>query len=534
MFGMQIGMCGVGKPEGDEHRSRTVLRLATGMALAIVMAIAFAGTAQAQSGLEQSKSAVEALTPDIFGEVDPAVLEQVRNNGIAVPSGEDEWAKLVQQAADGEPLPTPDVPIAYAWGRPGQNGWYRSDVLVLWQNSRGLLFPFTPGVTVQGCGLGVVVANTSAQVSCRVTDAAGTWANSIFIKTDNTAPQVTLAGVEDGAVYVAGRVPEPRCDTSEVADIAAGRSGVQTQATVTISGGPLGEITASCAGAKDNAGNPQTAVVEATYRVLAPPQVTPQITGLEREGWYYTDVSLTWQVSGDEIQTTGCDSVTVSTDQVATFTCTASNEYGDSHSASVTIKRDTTAPDVAVTGVQDGAVYTVGSVPVIGCQTEQEGVGESGTVQQAALTTSGGPLGSVIATCAGARDIAGNTGSASVTFQVHYPFAGFYAPIDSDTLNVVAAGRAVPVKFSLSGDRGLDIVAAGSPTSQEIACDGSLPQVGVEETVDDARDSGLTYDSTTDTYLYVWKTSDNWGGTCRMLTVALIDGSKHTAMFRLR
>jgi hypothetical protein len=38
------------------------------------------------------------------------------------------------------------------------------------------------------------------------------------------------------------------------------------------------------------------------------------------------------------------------------------------------------------------------------------------------------------------------------------------APVDSPpTVNTVKAGAAVPVKFSVNGDRGLDIFAVGYP-----------------------------------------------------------------------
>jgi hypothetical protein len=33
---------------------------------------------------------------------------------------------------------------------------------------------------------------------------------------------------------------------------------------------------------------------------------------------------------------------------------------------------------------------------------------------------------------------------------------------------------------------------------------------------------------------HVWKTSKAWSGSCRELTVALIDGTSHTARFRLK
>lgn len=113
------------------------------------------------------------------------------------------------------------------------------------------------------------------------------------------------------------------------------------------------------------------------------------------------------------------------------------------------------------------------------------------------------------------------------------PFGGFYAPVNAQpTLNAMNAGRAVPVKFSLSGDRGLSIMAAGYPKSQQIDC-GAATVDGIEETVP-AGGSSLSYDAVTDRYSYVWKTDASWAGTCRQLVVKLIDGTSHRASFRFR
>ena len=46
-------------------------------------------------------------------------------------------------------------------------------------------------------------------------------------------------------------------------------------------------------------------------------------------------------------------------------------------------------------------------------------------------------------------------------------FAGFFQPIDNGVFNRMKAGRAVPVKFGLGGDHGLDIFAAGVPEGDD-------------------------------------------------------------------
>jgi hypothetical protein len=125
------------------------------------------------------------------------------------------------------------------------------------------------------------------------------------------------------------------------------------------------------------------------------------------------------------------------------------------------------------------------------------------------------------------------TSAASLwTFGTVYPFTGFFQPIDNlPTLNALQAGRAVPVKFALGGDRGLGILASGYPASQRITCDANALVDSVELTLASSS-SALSYD--TGQYTYVWKTDKAWAGTCRELVLRLIDGTDHRARFQLR
>ncbi len=129
-------------------------------------------------------------------------------------------------------------------------------------------------------------------------------------------------------------------------------------------------------------------------------------------------------------------------------------------------------------------------------------------------------------------DAGGLTAECSFTVTVLYNFAGFFSPISNTSLNTVNAGRAIPVKFSLSGNKGLNILAANSPSSFQISCDGTAPTNEMETVT--AGGSSLSYDAASDQYVYVWKTESSWAGTCRQLRVTLNDGSVHTANFRFR
>jgi hypothetical protein len=95
----------------------------------------------------------------------------------------------------------------------------------------------------------------------------------------------------------------------------------------------------------------------------------------------------------------------------------------------------------------------------------------------------------------------------------------------------VKAGSAIPVKFSLNGNQGLNVLAAGFPTSQPMACDSTMPSDAIEQTVT-AGSSGLQYDAATDQYTYVWKTNKEWASSCRALNVQLSDGTSHMAYFK--
>jgi hypothetical protein len=143
------------------------------------------------------------------------------------------------------------------------------------------------------------------------------------------------------------------------------------------------------------------------------------------------------------------------------------------------------------------------------------------------------PVGTTIVT-ATANDGNGNTASCSFNVTVLYNFSGFFAPIDNlPAFNEMKAGQAAPVKFSLSGNKGLNIFAANSPNSVQINCENGATILPVEETLN-AGSSSLSYDATSDRYHYVWKTESSWKNTCRQLNVVLNDGTTHSALFKFK
>ena len=133
-----------------------------------------------------------------------------------------------------------------------------------------------------------------------------------------------------------------------------------------------------------------------------------------------------------------------------------------------------------------------------------------------------------------AMDGAGGESACNFTVTVMYNFLGFFEPVDNPPfVNMANAGSAIPVKFSLSGNKGLNIFAAGYPVSQQIACVSGAPLDVIEQTIT-AGGSSLSYDPMLDQYVYVWKTDKSWKGTCRQLILNLNDGTTHAANFQFK
>ena len=119
----------------------------------------------------------------------------------------------------------------------------------------------------------------------------------------------------------------------------------------------------------------------------------------------------------------------------------------------------------------------------------------------------------------------------SVSLAVLYPWTGFFEPTNNPSvLNRAKAGSAIPVRFSLGGNRPAPVVATGSPEVAAVSCPNWATDV-IEQTVS-ASSSSLRYDTATGQYVYTWKTQSSWAGGCRRLRLVLKDGTRREAVFR--
>ncbi|MFN8440647.1 MAG: calcium-binding protein [Caldilineaceae bacterium] len=190
------------------------------------------------------------------------------------------------------------------------------------------------------------------------------------------------------------------------------------------SGSSTVTVTATC---KDLAGNTGTASYSVRIDPTAPNANPSQSPAANGAGWNNTDVTVNWNwtFTGAIIDTANCTtSSTSSGEGTLTLSATCKDVALNQRTATYTVKVDKSAPSVILTGVSNGASYTVGSVPTAACSTTDA---LSGVATQATLSLTGGNpdgTGSFTATCSGATDLAGNSAAAvSVSYTVNAPTA---------------------------------------------------------------------------------------------------------------
>jgi hypothetical protein len=208
----------------------------------------------------------------------------------------------------------------------------------------------------------------------------------------------------------------------------------------------------------------------------------------------------------------------------------------DGSTATFAVPVDTLPPTIAIYAPVDGSYLLAGDTvtSLYSCADAGSGLAASGGC--VGPVASGSPVDSTAGTktfTVNAADAVGHTSSKSVTYQV-WPFSGFLSPVNNPpTLNLAKAGSAIPVKFSLGGNRGLNFFATGSPASRTVGCTSGVPLDDVEQTVT-AGSSSLQFDSTSNQYTYVWKTSSAWSATCRELTLTFTNGDVRKAEFKFK
>ncbi|MCK8610044.1 PxKF domain-containing protein [Agromyces sp. C10] len=362
---------------------------------------------------------------------------------------------------------------------------------------------------------------------------------------DTVAPVVTLECPSEPVLR-----NEPATASWSATDNVGFASGTVTSGTVSLDTSTYGAKTKTLAAGfiADAAGN-TSAAVSCNYSVTEqdPPVVTfancPDPLELVMEQEYVLTWNATDEEGGSGLATDATGTITIDTDVYGPGSVTAPIARDNAGNESAQVKceyfvDDVTPPVVNLT-CPVGPFLLGETVPDAQWTASDPSPGsglagaDSGSI---AVSTSSVGAKTLSVPAGAVSDIAENTSLESnvCSYSVVYDFTGFLRPVDmGTTFNSVKAGSAVPMKFSLDGDQGLGIIAAGFPKINRYTC-GPIPNVDpIEETVN-AGGSSLSYDPVTDQYNYVWKTDKGWAGSCGTFTLKLDDGTTHTVNFQFK
>lgn len=272
-----------------------------------------------------------------------------------------------------------------------------------------------------------------------------------------------------------------------------------------------------------------------------PPVITPTVVGtLGSNGWYTSDVTVSWSVVDGESPITsssGCDPTTVSSDTPGTtLTCTATSG-GGTDSASVTIKRDATAPTIS--GSRSPAANTHGwnntDVTVtFTCNDATSGVASCGPNQ---TISSEGANQSASGT---AVDNAGNSASATVSginidktaptvtcssaaFILNQPGAQVSATVADALSGPVNATEQASADTSTVGPKSVEITGsdlAGNSTTKTCAYTVGYNFTGLFAPID--RPNAMNVSKAGQAIPLKWRLTDYFGNPVTDLTSAVV------------
>ena len=287
--------------------------------------------------------------------------------------------------------------------------------------------------------------------------------------------------------------------------------------------------------ATDNAGRTNTDSVSLNVD-LSDPTISHTVSPTSPDGtsgWYITAPTVTF-TCGDSIS--------------GIASCLADGELGASKTLGQSASAQSvggTATDLAGRTNTDTAtgLYVDLTNPTVTCAAAPTFLLDQSGAQVSATVTDGqsGPFASPVTAAAdtssvGAKtanvtgyDVAGRFMTVACAYNVIYNWTGFFQPVDNNGWNSAKAGSAIPVKFNLGGNQGLDILKVNFPKITQLACPGGVTPDPIEEYVTvTAGGSALTYDSIAQQYVYVWKTQKTYAGKCYTFDLGLKDGTSQT------
>lgn len=371
------------------------------------------------------------------------------------------------------------------------------------------------------------------QITSDGNDLGPDWGSSLIVPEPSPpeAPTIEIYSPADGSSYVPGMdLAAFYTCSSAVSYIVSCEGDVALGAQVELS--PSGTHTFTVRAADADG---RTAVQTVTYEVvdIVPPEIHLRAP---KDGFTYDlGAEVTIDYSCDDPNGAGvafCEGdrpsgAPLETAQAGThtFTVYAVDNAGNFSQATATYTvLDRRPPTIVIASPQDDTTYALGSTVLAAYSCR----GASGASVLTCIGTvpNGGALdtrsvGTKTFTVR-ASDEHGKTATLTHTYKVVYTFSGFDSPVsESGSIEDAKAGEAIPLKFSLQGNMGLNVVAA--TTWQAVSCsDWSGLAAG---TTGQGR---LSYNASNDRYLDLLATDPSWKGSCRTVTLELADGTHQT------
>ncbi len=364
---------------------------------------------------------------------------------------------------------------------------------------------------------GVVNGLGTVNVSCSFIDNGGLndtdTASYTIVPPPNSAPQVVVTGVTNGATYEAGVVPIAACS---VTDEDATASATPVVGAAGLNGEGVGSQTVSCS-YTDGGGLTGSASVTYSIEDTIAPTLSGLPSDITQEATSAAGAVVSWNpptASGrtGETRSVSCLPASGSTFPIDTtqVSCTASDGSGNQSSAqtfTVTV-RDTTAPTLSnMPGNQTlTATSRNGAVATWTAPAATDLVDPNATISCSAASGATFGLGTTTVSCT-ASDADDNTSVAKTfTVNVSYSATGALQPINSNGSSVFKLGSTVPVKFQLTNaSAGITNAVASIKTAK---LSGGVPGAETEAVTSTAASTGsaFRYDATSGQYIYNWGT----------------------------
>ena len=264
-----------------------------------------------------------------------------------------------------------------------------------------------------------------------------------------------------------------------------------------------------------------------------PPVVTAAADPPEPDGtngWYVSTPTVTFTCSDPTSGVVSCPAAVQPAEGVSTTTRTVSDHAGNPTEVSLETKVDLTNPTVTCDDRVTYLLHQTGTL--VGADVTDTPSGPVRAREVLAVDT--GTVGDQTATVTG-TDKSGRTGSDGCDYRVVYGFSGFQPPVNGGAaaVNVVKAGKVVPLKWLLADAAGVPVTTLASVHVSSVSHICGDPAGGVEDPVDETAPGGSGLQNLgAGGYQFNWKAPGAYAGSCRTVRLDLGDDLLRTVEFR--